>query len=53
MLASKTLQGIEEKGDKKTKSPDMSSKGQIKLTMTKEQLKNYLINNFEQGKGLE
>ena len=39
MLASKTPQGIQEKGDKKTKFPDMSSKGQTKLPVTKEQLK--------------
>ena len=39
MLVSKTPQGIEEKGDKKTKSPNMSFKGPTKLPMIKEQLK--------------
>ena len=39
MLASKNSQGLEENEDKKRKSPDMGSKGQTKVSLTKGQLK--------------
>ena len=38
MLASKNPQGSEENEDKRTRNPDMSSKAQIKIQLTKEQL---------------
>ena len=53
MLASKTPQGIEEKWDRKIKSPDISSKGKTKLPMTKEKLKKLFDKLHEQNKGLK